>query len=181
MFLVEQFEYPSDIQDYADYFNDTLYLGNASISLSTINRNKGYSGINMTHPDITKYTYFGLKDYFLIFFGIGILHTLFIFYVKKMISNDFAKLNLFEQLIHAFENIHFPFPVHDWDYEKGKCEANKRRMKANMKEVFIIIITNLFFNFILLFPLIIQSNFQNFLNFLVSNVVFPRSLCATKA
>ena len=147
--------YPSDNYEYSKYYDGKVYLGKEDFNLTEFNRNQGYHGKNITHPDIKFYTYFSLKEYFIIFWGLYVLQIIIIFIVKRLMSTCFKELNFLDKIIHSFENVHFPFSVHDWDSDGGNCEEHKRRMISNQKEVFVIIIINLIFNWMLLFPLII--------------------------
>ena len=106
-------------------------------------------------PPLTNYTYFTLQHYFGIFFSVLTLQTIVIFVVKCFWSIHFQRLNILEKLLHSIENSHFPFPVHDWDHDKGSCQDHLHRMKKNRTETLIITMINLGFNLLLLFPMAI--------------------------
>ena len=106
-------------------------------------------------PPLTIYTHLTLQQYFFVFWGLFALQTIIIFVVKYYWSSQFKGLNCLEKVLHSLENSHFPFPVHDWDHEKGSCLDHFHRMKRNRTEILIVTGVNLVFNLILLFPLAI--------------------------
>ena len=74
--------------------------------------------------------------------------------MKKIVSKDFNKENIFEQLLHSVESTNFAFSMNDWDFEKsGGPDEHYSRMKDNQVEIISNIIINLFANVILLTPL----------------------------
>ena len=133
---------------------ETLYIGQSPINILDIERGVwNVTGQTYAPPPITTYTYFTLQQYFGIFAGLLAFQTFVIFVVKYFWSLDFKNLNCLEKLLHSIETSHFAFPVHDWDHEQGSCEDHMYRMKRNRTETLIVMMINLGFNLILLFPL----------------------------
>ena len=99
----------------------TFFLGqNYSVDLSQIQRgswkNTGfgeYEGPNLEEH----YTYFSLKEYFYIFWGILILQSVVIFAVKYYTCEQFNELKWFDKIFHVIECSNFAYPMHDWDHE----------------------------------------------------------------
>ena len=50
--------------------------------------------------------------------------------MKKIVSKDFNKENIFEQLLHSVESTNFAFSMNDWDFKKsGGPDEHYSRMK----------------------------------------------------
>ena len=74
--------------------------------------------------------------------------------MKKLVSKDFKKVNIFEQLLHATESTNFAFPLNDWDFIKsGGPDEHYARMRSNQKETVLNIVINFISNCVLLTPL----------------------------
>ena len=105
-------------------------------------------------PDYTRYTYFHLQSYFIIYLAILAFHILVVFLIKMNISTIFAKeFNCLEKLIHCLENSNIPHNVQEWDTGKGNAKEHMLRMKANLKETILMILVNTVFNLVLLVPI----------------------------
>ena len=133
-----------------------IYLGYTQVNLHEIVRGV-WKDQNYVPPPVTYYTHFSLKEYFLLFWGLLVIQNIIIFICKQRLSPVFRSLNFFEKMLHSMENSHFPFPVDDWDQQKGSCNDHYRRMKNNRTETLVITGVNLAFNLILLVPLFILS------------------------
>ena len=113
--------------------------------------NQGYL---ISPPDYTIYTYFRLRDYFIIFLVLLAIHILAIFILKRKTSNIFVNnLNFLDKFIHCVENTNIASNVREWDDGKGDALAHKKRMEANLKETVIVIWIKTFFNIVLLMPI----------------------------
>ena len=99
------------------------------------------------------YTFFTVKQYFFIFWGILLLHSLAIIFTKWFISDQFRNLKWYEKIFHTMECINFAFPHHDWDYHDGNGQEHYQRMSDAKKEVKTNLLINTIFNLILLSPL----------------------------
>ena len=74
--------------------------------------------------------------------------------MKKIVSKDFNKENIFEQLLHSVESTNFAFSMNDWDFKKsGGPDEHYSRMKDIRVEIISNIIINFVANIILLTPL----------------------------
>ena len=74
--------------------------------------------------------------------------------MKRIISKDFRKANIFEQLLHSVESTNFAFSMNDWDFEKsGGPDEHYSRMTDIRVEIILNIIINFVANIILLTPL----------------------------
>ena len=149
-----------------------VFFGNESFDWSLIDRwtrshsVSPFSNINsfeyavwnpdflISPPDYTSYTYFRLRSYFIIYLAILAFHILVVFLIKINISTIFNKeFNCLEKLIHCLENSNIPHNVQEWDTGKGNAKEHKLRMKANLKETFLMILVNTVFNLVLLVPI----------------------------
>ena len=108
-----------------------------------------------TPPSYQLYTIMDLQSYFFIFWGILGLQTLTVFFIKSQLSKPFLEMTIFEKIIHALENIHVGQCTEDWDHRKGTARDHLQRKNANWKEYLSLSLTNYFFNFLLLTPLVI--------------------------
>ena len=140
-----------------------MYFGNATpILWSKITRwNYTIDRINPTPPPITLYTWFSIEAYFFVFLAILVLHP-FVVMIGKKLSNarPFSRLNGLDCLIHCICNTNTPFPMEDWDEEKGQVESHRQRQKLVFRETFVTIVINFTFNLILLTPLILLSKYK---------------------
>ena len=133
----------------AQYIKDNKLQRGQWRELDTENDFLGYNP-----PDPTVYT--GISGgYYCLFFSIlYATHFLALFIMKKIISKDFRKANIFEQLLHSAESTNFAFSMNDWDFEKsGGPDEHYSRMKDIRVEVILNIIINFVANIILLTPL----------------------------
>ena len=136
---------------------DKVYLNSTkTVNVSLIQRG-AWSKKSFMEYDPPKleehYTYFTVKQYFFIFWGILLLHSLAIIFTKWFISDQFRNLKWYDKIFHAMECINFAFPSHDWDHEDGDGHQHYQRMQAAKKEEKINLLINTIFNLILLFPL----------------------------
>ena len=117
---------------------------------STVDR---WDRITNTAPDYTLYSIFTLKTYFWAFWVIFICHVLTIYGVKKRVSQGFAKRNLLNKICHCLNCLNIPFPIEDWDVGLGNALEHFNRLKACRKENLLVILTNSFYNLLLIVPI----------------------------
>lgn len=128
-----------------------IQFGDSSPFLwSTVDR---WDRITNTAPDYTLYSIFTLKTYFWAFWVIFICHVLTIYGVKKRVSQGFAKRNLLNKLCHCLNCLNIPFPIEDWDVGLGNALEHFNRLKACRKENLLVILTNSFYNLLLIVPI----------------------------
>ena len=107
-------------------------------------------------PPLELYTKFSLQLYFLAFWGILFLQMLTIFIIDTVWARNIPQsATLWERLMHATLKSHFPFPYVNWHEGNGNCKDHIRRHKAANHEVLVTTAVNLFFNLIMLTPLVI--------------------------
>ena len=135
--------------------------------------NQGYL---ISPPNYTIYTYFRLRDYFIIFLVLLAIQILAIFISKRNTSNIFANnLNFLDKFIHCVENTNIASNVQEWDDGKGDALEHKKRMEANLKETVIIIWIKTFFNIVLLMPICYLGKYKVFLKFVYLCVIKVQS------
>ena len=163
----------------------SVFFGTKSMDWGLIDRwNKNYSvspfditikhdpgrswnqGYLISPPNYTLYTYFRLRDYFIIFLIVLAIHILAIFISKWKTSNIFVNnLNFLDKFMHCVENTNIASNVQEWDDGKGDALAHKKRMEANLKETVIVIWIKTFFNIVLLMPICYLGKYKTFFKF----------------
>ena len=142
--------------------NDFIQFGDSpQINWNEIDRWKIDETGELSPPQLTLYTYFTLKQYFLMFWIILTTQTFVVYLIKSKLSNNFYNFNFIEKCIHAFENCSIPYNAFEWEDGGGDSNAHRKRMKNNFKEIMLLISLNLVFNCILLFPLCILGKIRN--------------------
>ena len=107
-------------------------------------------------PPLELYTKFSLQSHFLAFWGILFLQTVTIFIIDKVCVRNIPEMATnWERLMHASLKSHFPLPYVNWHEGDGNCKDHIKRHKAGNHEVLVTTAVNLFFNLILLTPLVI--------------------------
>ena len=107
-------------------------------------------------PPLEFYTKFSLQLYFLAFWVILIVQMLTIFTIDKLWARNIPEsATLWERLMHATLKSHFPLPFVNWHEVDGNCNDHIKRHKAENHEVLVTTAVNLFFNLIMLTPLVI--------------------------
>ena len=94
-----------------------------SVAWSDIDRDRAF-------VEVSPWDYTGL-DYgytFMVFLGLMVLHYLTIITVKIFTVKNIRKENIFDILVHCLENLNFPFPFKDWDFEKHLRKAITLKM-----------------------------------------------------
>ena len=113
-------------------------------------------GYLISPPHYTLYTYFNLRNYFLMFVFHFILQTFLVHWVKSKLSHRFVKeFNWLEKIIHCLENLNIPYNAKEWDDAKDNARRHRWRMKLNLKEVQAVILIKIVFNLILLLPMVL--------------------------
>ena len=121
-------------------------------------------------PSSIVYTGISGAYYCMYFAVLYAIHVLALFVMKKLVSSDFSKTNILEQLLHAIESTNFGFSLNDWDFRKsGGPDEHYATMKSNQKEVIWNIIINFISNCILLTPLpcLCECHKSSFCQFLI--------------
>ena len=114
------------------------------------------TGYLISPPHYTLYTFFNLRDYFLMFVFHIIFQTLLVYWVKSKLSHRFVKeFNWLEKVIHCLENLNIPYNAKEWDDSKDNARRHRWRMKLNLKEVQTVILIKTIFNLILLLPMVL--------------------------
>ena len=107
-------------------------------------------------PPLELYTKFSLQSHFLAFWGILFLQTVTIFIIDKVCVRNIPEMATnWERLMHASLKSHFPLPYVNWHEGDGNCKDHIKRHKAGNHEVLVTTAVNLFFNLIMLTPLVI--------------------------
>ena len=114
------------------------------------------------------YVKFSFLSYFLAFIGILLLQSFTIFIIDIFwLKHIPSTVTLWEKLVHAIQKSHIPFPFKNWHETKGSCLDHMKRKKLGEKEVLTATIVNLFFNMVMLIPLVILCKIKNVLNLFV--------------
>ena len=146
-----------------DRWNKNSSISPFSVSGYDLKWNQGYL---ISPPDYTIYTYFRLRDYFIIFLVLLAIQILAIFISKWNTSNIFVNnLNFLDKFIHCVENTNIASNVQEWDDGKGDALERKKRLESNLKETVIIIWIKTFFNIVLLMPICYLGEYKTFLEF----------------
>ena len=156
---------PFQVQ-YGDYLQagHTMSLSNKNISLSTIQR--GYYDQTEEHwsyfktvyvpPPLELYTKLSLQSYFLIFLGILFAQTFTILVCDKALSKTIPhNTTWWERIIYAITKSNIPLPLIYWHEINGDQNEHIKRQKDTEFEILLTICINLFFNMVLLLPLVI--------------------------
>ena len=107
-------------------------------------------------PPLELYTKFSLQLHFFAFWGILLLQTVTIFIIDKVWARNIPEMATnWERLMHASLKSHFPLPYVNWHEGDGNCKDHIKRHKAGNHEVLVTTAVNLFFNLIMLTPLVI--------------------------
>ena len=142
-----------------------MSLTNMTTSLSKIQRGhyeklSEYANNLYVPPPIELYTIFSLQVYLLVFLGILFLHCLVILITDKIYVKTIPQSTTWwERIIHALIKSNMPSPFMNWHESNGSCDEHIQRHKATEFEVMLTICINLFFNMILLIPLVILCEF----------------------
>ena len=106
-------------------------------------------------PPYSFYTGLDLYLAFLVFWIIFFLHISAILITKLLTVRSMREsANILDKILHAVHNSNIPFPYKDWDVDDGTVEEHRGRFKATLREVNCVMVVNLFFNSLLLGPLI---------------------------
>ena len=133
--------------------NGSIQIGNSPLinwaQLDRWNRTESAS----PPPPLTLYTLMSRSDYVFMFFGILVAH-LFLTYIMKMrYSNGFKSSNVVNRIIHVIESTNIPMNYKEWDDGFGDADEHMLRKKSNLKDVWLQVSLNWFFNTMLLTPL----------------------------
>ena len=159
------------------YFNNSSKIN----SISKISRGQFmYTGVvySSNVPDVPmtfyepvpfeSYVQFSFTSYFLAFIGILFLQSFTIFIIDIFwLKHIPSTVTSWEKLVHAIQKSHIPFPFKNWHEWKGSCLDHMKRKKLGEKEVLTATIVNLFFNMVMLIPLVILCKIKKVLNHFV--------------
>ena len=107
-------------------------------------------------PPLELYTKVSLQLYFCAFWVIIFIQMLTIFMIDILwIRNIPESVTLWERLMHANLKSNFPLPYLNWHEGNGNCNDHVKRQKDANYEVLVATAVNLFFNLIMLTPLVI--------------------------
>ena len=107
-------------------------------------------------PPLALYTKFSLQSHFMAFWAILFLQIITIFITDKIWTRNIPEsATLWERLMHANLKSHFPLPFTNWHEDDGDCNDHVKRHRAENHEVLVTTAVNLFFNLIMLTPLVI--------------------------
>ena len=138
-----------------------IQFGNSDmLSWNTFDQTMRFINGTVIHSEYKAYTIFTLKEYFLMFVGIQILHVLIIYILKRNLSEAFKQFNGLEQFIHCVETTHLVINAEEWDSPKGNAQAHIDRMLANRTEGLALIFVNMIFKFGMLFPIYILGKIK---------------------
>ena len=144
--------------DYISQYPHIMSPTSKKISLSNIQR--GYfdkSQVNFyVPPPLESYTHFSFQVYLLTFMAILFLQCLVISVTDKVFVETFPDdTKWWDRVIHSIGKSNIPFPFMYWHEGDGDCNEHIKRKKDTEYEVLLTICINLFFNMVLLFPLVI--------------------------
>ena len=134
-----------------------------NLTLSNLQRGKFVvlsNGLDKTSiyepPPLELYTKVSLQLYFCVFWVIIFIQMLTIFIIDMVwIRNIPESVTLWERLMHANLKSNFPLPYLNWHEGNGNCNDHVKRQKDANHEVLVATAVNLFFNLIMLTPLVI--------------------------
>ena len=107
-------------------------------------------------PPLELYTKVSLQLYFCAFWVIIFIQMLTIFMIDILwIRNIPESVTLWERLMHAILKSNFPLPYLNWHEGNGNCNDHLKRQKDANYEALVATAVNLFFNLIMLTPLVI--------------------------
>ena len=74
-------------------------------------------------PNYTDYTIYSLKTYYVTFIIFAVIHLIFVYAVKMILSEGFHKAgNHFEKIYHVLTQLYIPTNFKDWDM----CEVGRK-------------------------------------------------------
>ena len=134
-----------------------LQRGHFDIMVESFTR---YNSSVYQPPPLELYTKFSLQSYFLAFWGIIFLQMLSIFIIDMVWTRNIPQSStLWERLMHATLKAHFPIPYANWHEGDGNCKDHIKRYNAANHEVLLTTAVNLFFNLIMLTPMVILCKY----------------------
>ena len=133
----------------------------AGIKVFKAVKNSFFSEYVYEPPPLDLYIKFSLKIYFMVFWGILFVQAFTIFVIDKIwVKTIPATCSMWERLIHAMEKSHFSFPYLNWHEGEGDCKEHMNRKNAVQHEVIVTTVVNLFFNMLMLIPLVILCKYE---------------------
>ena len=118
---------------------------------------------NGSPPPYTEYTGLSLKHTFILFFILTGAQLLLSLFVKKLTSEEFCtKGNFLNKFLHLLLSLNLASPFEDWDQGKFSVQDYKERHKKTNREMACSLSVNIFFSFVMLFPLWYSGNQLHF-------------------
>ena len=147
---------------YSDELNDKLmnsekiFLFNATVSWSELNRWNLSDSSNPIPPPYTLYTDYTLGEYFMWFWVILSVHTFVNILIKIATAEHFRRncSTLIEMIVHGLENTNIPIVWRDWDVDNGTIKDHKKRFQCVLKEMILTMIAKAVAHGIMLLPIL---------------------------
>ena len=118
---------------------------------------------NGSPPPYTEYTGLSLKNTFILFFILTGAQLLLSLFVKKLTSEEFCtKGNFLNKFLHLLLSLNLASPFEDWDRGKFSVQEYRERHKKTNREMAWSLSVNIFFSFVMLFPLWYSGNQLHF-------------------
>ena len=153
----EMYPYHQPFYEKVINLNESFFFGNAPpIPWSKITRWK-YVGYTIAEPpEATLYTYYTIDTYFNVLV-IAFAVNIYLQWAMKKVTNPevFRSLSFIESMIHAISCCFIPYPMKEWDEQKGNVPMHQQRKKKVLREMLASIMLNFTVNILLLSPLII--------------------------
>jgi len=138
---------------------DVLYIHNANVTWSDMNRWDYSDPTNPIPPPYSLYTAFTLTQYFIGFWIILFLHVCCNIIIKRICSKHFRKncKSVLAMVIHGLENTNLATVWRDWDVDNGTIHDHKERHSEVVKEMVSIMINKAVFHTLMLGPIIFTA------------------------
>ena len=153
----EMYPYHQPFYEKVINLNESFFFGNAPpIPWSKITRWK-YVGYTIAEPpEATLYTYYTIDTYFNVLV-IAFAVNIYLQWAMKKVTNPevFRSLSFIESMIHAISCCFIPYPMKEWDEQKGNVSMHQQRKKKVWREMMASIMLNFTINILLLSPLIV--------------------------
>ena len=138
---------------------DTFYFGDAKpMTWSKITRWNYFEYGLAEPPNEALYTLFTIQEYFIGFMITFMLNICLQIVVKKCTNPKvFARSSWIDLIVHGISSTFIPYPMQEWDEEKGTVSDHRSRKDVVFKEMLASMMLNFAINLLLLTPLIILS------------------------
>ena len=107
-----------------------------------------------TPPPYSLYSFYGIGDYFKLFWIIVAAHIVINICLKLLTSRSFQnKSSILEKIIHGIEICNLPAPWKDWDEDAITVKEHFENFKAVKVEMFVIMLVNFTYSCVMLLPI----------------------------